>query len=165
MKWLDKWHRNSRVCKDLIRDYEDALSREFRHHKELQANVAEAHNIIADKAQEIEVLKKIGSTGVSGEQHRLVVGECERLKFINEELERDIETLRQRIYELEQEVRPVTVKVQGPFKEPKRPKKVYDALPKVQDIVILEGPQHSVRKKAPKKPVKKVTKRGQKRGR
>jgi hypothetical protein len=162
------------VCKDIIRDYEETLAREFRHHKELQANVTEAHNIIADKAQEIEVLKKIGATGVSGEQHRLVVGECERLKFINEELERDIETLKQRIYDLEHPPK---------FVEPKRPKKVYDALPKVQDIVVLED---SVRKpravaktdadfkeflrkkkspKATKKPVKKAVKRGQKRGR
>jgi hypothetical protein len=173
---FDKWHRNSGVCKDIIRDYETELERQFAHHKDLRERLAETTDRLASRDQEILVLKKIGATGVHREQHMQVVGECERLKFVNDELTRDVETLKQRIYDLEHPAPDTTiVRVTGPLKEPKRPKKVMDR-PKVKDIVIVE-PTPSIKSdssfrefiakkkaKMTKKPIEKVTKRGQKRG-
>lgn len=159
MGWIDAWHRRSLVYREMVDEYEARLWQAFHQRKDLTEKVGELRDIVADKIQEIVVLKKIGETGVSAEQHRWAVGECERLRFINEELERDIATLKQKVYDLEQElvtvVRPVTVELQGPFVEPKRPKKVMDSL-KPKDVVVLESSVSKPKTKVTKKPVKKT---------
>lgn len=152
MELFDKWHRESRVCKEIVRHFSEKLERERAERDELRDKICELIDINGSKIREIEVLKKIGATGVSGEQHLQVVNECERLKFQNEELTRDFEFLKQRVFDLEQEI----LRLERQKSAAKTPKSV-------KDIVVLEDSVPKITSKNPvkrtvKKPVKKTAK-------